>query len=80
MVIFRGTDLSIAGKVSERVRLAVESYDFAEGLSITISGGISQYNGETMTEFIHLADLNLYTAKKNGKNQIVSAIESSIHA
>ena len=79
MVIFRGTDLSIAEKVSERIRLAVERHDFAEDLRVTISGGVSQYNGETMTEFIHLADLKLYAAKKNGKNQIVSAIDSSTH-
>jgi diguanylate cyclase (GGDEF)-like protein/PAS domain S-box-containing protein len=79
MVIFRDTGLSIAEKVSERIRLAVESYDFVEGLRVTISGGVSQFRGETMTEFIHFADLKLYTAKTNGKNQIISAIDSAVH-
>lgn len=73
MVIFRDTELSIADKASERIRLAVEKNEFAEGLRVTISGGVSQYDGEAMTEFIHSADVKLYMAKKNVKNRIVSA-------
>lgn len=68
MVIFYDTDLSVAEKVSERIRQAIDSFGFAEGLKITISGGVSQYHGETMTELIQSADFKLYSAKKNGKN------------
>jgi len=80
MVIFRDTGLSIAEKVSERVRQAIESYGFVEGLKITISGGVSQYHGETMTELIQSADFKLYSAKKSGKNQIVSTVNKVVQA
>lgn len=72
MVIFPNTTLSVASKISERIRQAVEDYNFVDGLRITISGGTSQYNNETITELVHSADTKLYTAKRNGKNQIVS--------
>lgn len=72
MVIFPNTTLSVASKISDRIRQAVEDYNFVDGLRITISGGTSQYNNETITELVHSADTKLYTAKRNGKNQIVS--------
>jgi len=72
MVIFPNTTLSVASKISERIRQAVEDYNFVNGLRITISGGVSQYNNEKITEFVHSADTKLYSAKRNGKNQIVS--------
>lgn len=72
MVIFPNTTLSVSSKISERIRQTVEAYNFADGLKITISGGVSQYNNETITELVHSADTRLYTAKRNGKNQIVS--------
>lgn len=71
MVIFFNTTLSVASKISEQIRKAIEDYSFVDGLKITISGGVGQYCNETITEFIHLVDINLYKAKKNGKNQIV---------
>ena len=39
-----------------------------------ISGGVSQYHNETLTDFIRAADLRLYQAKDNGKNQVISDI------
>lgn len=71
MVIFPNTDLETATKISERIRQAIESYSFIDGIKITISGGIKEYEREDMTELINLADKNLYKAKKNGKNQMV---------
>ena len=80
MVIFRDTGISVAEKISERVRQAIESYGFVEGLKITISGGVSQYHGETMTELIKSSDIKLYSAKKSGKNQIVSTVNTGVQA
>lgn len=72
VVIFPNTTLSVASKISERIRQAVEDYIFVDGLRINISGGVVQYNNETITELVHAADTRLYAAKSNGKNQIVS--------
>ncbi len=71
MVIFPNTTLSVAGKVSERIRQAIQDYNFVDGLRITVSGGVSQYNSEMISELVHSADTKLYTAKRNGKNRIV---------
>lgn len=72
MVIFANADLSTASNIAERIRKAVEKHLFAQEISITISGGVKQYKGESLTDFIHQADKNMYEAKKNGKNQVVS--------
>jgi diguanylate cyclase (GGDEF)-like protein len=71
MVIFPNTTLSIASKISERIRQIVEDYNFVDGLKITISGGVGQHNNETITQLVHSVEMNLYTAKRNEKNHIV---------
>ncbi len=76
MVIFSDTDIIKAKNISERIRKAVEDYSFIDGLNITISGGVKQYQGENFTDLIHAADKNLYEAKKRGKNRIVPVIQS----
>lgn len=70
MVVFTSADLQTAANISERIREMVENHSFGEGLHITVSGGVKQYKAEKTTELIHLADMNLYEAKKKGKNQI----------
>lgn len=42
-------------------------------VSITCSIGIAQWNGEPMESFIGRADAALYQAKRNGRNQVISA-------
>lgn len=70
MVIFKNTDLIVAQGMAERIRRVVEETVFLDGLRITISSGIKQYNSETLMDLIHFADMNLYTAKGHGKNRI----------
>lgn len=71
MIIFPGTSLPDAAKVSERIRKAIESCKFISDITITISGGLSQYKGEKATQLIDRADKNLYKAKKSGRNRII---------
>jgi len=39
---------------------------------VTLSGGISLYNGESLDVFIRLTDEKLYRAKSQGKHRFVS--------
>ena len=39
---------------------------------VTLSGGISRYNGESMNDFVRITDEKLYLAKNNGKRRFVS--------
>ena len=71
LVVFPNTDQASAGLVCERIRARIEAYPFAEGLKITISGGIAEYRGEAVTAFIDRADQKLYQAKESGRNRIV---------
>lgn len=72
MVIFTGSPGEAAAKVAERLRLAVERHTFLDGVHVTISGGVRQYGGEDLPEFIDAVDQNLYKAKHEGKNQVIA--------
>jgi diguanylate cyclase (GGDEF)-like protein len=60
--------------VAERFRERIEKETFAYGeetIKITISGGVAQYtSGMDVNKLIKVADDNLYTAKREGKNRI----------
>lgn len=71
MVIFTNTELGAAQSIAERIRQAVSETAFTKELRVTISGGVIEYNGESFTDLIHFADLNLYRAKGHGKNRII---------
>lgn len=71
LVVFPGFDkdeaLQVGNKISELTRHEV-------GISsrVTVSGGIATYEkGQTIEQFINVADANLYIAKNQGKNRIV---------
>ena len=74
LVVLPNTNIETAINIAERVRQAIASFCFPDGLKITISGGVSEFKGECLTEFIRNADKKLYKAKLNGKNQIVSEL------
>ena len=69
------TDLEGAKVVAERIRKSVEDevFDFnGTPVKITVSLGISQIkeNIKDHQEWISIADLGLYIAKNNGRNQV----------
>lgn len=71
LLVLSNTDLNTASVVAKRIRKSIEEKFFSSPTKVTISGGVKQYSGEKVTEFIHGADINLYEAKKQGKNKIV---------
>jgi polar amino acid transport system substrate-binding protein len=60
--------------VAEKLRLSVEQNHYQKDgmdISITISIGVSQYqHNDTLEQLINRADLALYSAKANGRNQV----------
>ncbi|MCM1191069.1 MAG: diguanylate cyclase [Butyrivibrio sp.] len=64
-----------AGFVMEKVRRAVEKYEFRyEGhdIKVTLTIGLARYaKGQSVDEWINAADQKLYQGKQSGKNRLV---------
>lgn len=51
----------------------VEKHQFAIGTRVTISAGVTEFNGtEKANELIKRVDENLYTAKRDGRNRVIA--------
>jgi|GEM_PF-1456537 len=58
--------------LAERIRTQIESNRSVNGLSVTVSCGISEYTVlDTIESIIKRADTALYNAKENGRNRVV---------
>ncbi|GAB4307942.1 MAG: GGDEF domain-containing protein [Myxococcota bacterium] len=80
VILLRDTELKKAHNIAERIRKLVEAAEFIfEGTKIptTISVGVASIEDENFLdhdELIRKADEYLYTAKRSGRNQVVSVI------
>ncbi len=73
------TTLEGAKVLSERLRIAIESFDFEKVGKITASFGISQYKiDDTEDSFLKRADDALFKAKKNGGNCVEANLQNSL--
>jgi len=72
LIILPETDLQRASYVAEKIRVEVEQTTYIQGIRVTISGGVSQYQGEKTSELVKSADNKLYNAKNRGRNKIQS--------
>lgn len=61
--------------VAEQIRESIELNIFEDELRITTSGGIHQFNGESVDQFIDAAEKLVHKAKQNGQNRIEVAAE-----
>ncbi len=70
--MLKGSALEQAQRVAEQLRLKIEQAQFSAGTqaaSVTVSIGVSQYDGtESCEEAIGRADAGLYAAKNGGRN------------
>ncbi|GAA4727855.1 tetratricopeptide repeat-containing diguanylate cyclase [Phytohabitans rumicis] len=75
---FADTDLAVAWGICERLRAAVEAYDWAglrPGLHVTISFGVALLApGGTAPQVLDAADTQLYRAKRHGRNRVEPAL------
>ncbi len=73
MVIFPETRLHDACHIAERCRQNVAKIVMNNvTTSLTISGGVDEYNGDSILEYIRGIDEKMYKAKKNGRNKIIA--------
>lgn len=70
------TDIENAKKVTERIRVTLENYNFSDiapSLKATVSIGISNFKQfNTIQETLMNADDRMYLAKQFGRNQVVA--------
>ncbi|MGE4471693.1 MAG: GGDEF domain-containing protein [Sulfuricurvum sp.] len=73
MVICPETQITAAVSVGEKLREAIAQYDFGIIGHITISIGVAELKEEdTLETIVKNSDNCLYTAKHNGRNQVVA--------
>jgi diguanylate cyclase len=74
LVLFVGTPLAVATDICERLRQAVEAYDWstlAQGLTLTISIGLcNAVESSDVRALLERADASLYAAKRGGRNRV----------
>lgn len=73
MVILSNTSINEAYMIAEKCRKEVAGLKI-ETLedSISISGGVAEYSGENIKDYIRCMDEKMYNAKNNGRNIIIA--------
>jgi diguanylate cyclase (GGDEF)-like protein len=70
IIICIETDKRSVWKVSEKLRISVEEFDFGIDMPITISLGNATLNkDENIDEVLKRVDVNMYKAKESGRNK-----------
>ncbi|MFW6366509.1 MAG: diguanylate cyclase [Spirochaetota bacterium] len=71
LIILPQTGRDLAWEIAERIRKRVAKVRAKKrDFSVTISGGVAQYSGETPNDYVKRADKLLYLAKESGRNNI----------
>jgi len=82
MLLFRHLDMRAAGEICERIRRAVEAYDWPSihpHLRVTLSMGLASSSSfEEAQGLLDAADHWLYEAKHHGRNQIQPRVYESV--
>lgn len=71
IVVFPKTTSDDAYMISERCREAISKITIEDfNLKLTVSGGIQEYTGGSISEMINRADMKMYYAKSTGRNKV----------
>ncbi len=72
LLICRDTDIEGARVLAEKIRVAIESYEFPEIVSLTASFGTAQFEKyDNIVKIFDKADKALYEAKERGRNKVI---------
>ncbi|HQO01529.1 MAG TPA: diguanylate cyclase [Spirochaetota bacterium] len=74
ILVLPETDTSGAVVVAENIRAAISSHEFHSVGTVTVSCGVAEIDStlNTIEKLIDKADINLYKAKNEGRNRVVS--------
>lgn len=72
LILLSNTHMNAARLYALRLQSLIREYKLPDGEALTLSGGLTEYKGETIDALIKEADQLLYRAKNSGKNQIIS--------
>ena len=70
IIIMPDTDSNEATSLLNRIQKQMIETVYGDGIRVTFSCGISQWNGDTLHSILKKSDLKLYEAKNKGKNRI----------
>ena len=70
LIIFPHTNCEESFNTALRINKSLKKYQFKEGFRLTISGGLSEWQGENAAQLIQKADKLLYKAKNGGRDRI----------
>ncbi|SMF20685.1 diguanylate cyclase (GGDEF) domain-containing protein [Desulfovibrio gilichinskyi] len=72
VMVMPETSIEAAKLFLNEVREAISANPFAHGETVTASIGVTEYSGnEQLDQLLEAADIALYKAKNNGRNQVV---------
>lgn len=71
LIVLENKTLSESNIIMNTFKKDLSNSTFSNSLSLTISGGLTEWNGESISELISKTDKLLYKAKNDGKNKIV---------
>lgn len=72
IIIFRNTLKANVESIIKRIREEVKGCEFTQGIKLTFSCGISEYDGGTAENLVKSADAKLYYVKNHGKDNFIS--------
>lgn len=76
VVLLPYTSLENAKIATEKIRRSIETHDFNSVEKVTCSIGLAhKEDNDTTTTLYEKADANLYKAKRDGRNRVISTIE-----
>lgn len=78
LLVLPGTDLNGAKILTKKIQSELRTTSFEKDITITVSGGASEYSDESVDELISITDKKLYKAKKSGKNRFIHSTEKRV--
>ena len=77
VILFSNVHIDMAMILAERLRIAVENYNFDKVGRVTISLGVAEHRAEeSIIDFVERADGKMYEAKRAGRNKVMGDLNN----